>query len=365
MSDLSPKYGTLAKGLYGSARAVVQFIILPIFLILVSSSLLEGLGNESWEDLGRELIGMKMLFAAFGSVLAFLSFFYEFYPAGSASRLLFGQIRALVIIALGYMLLVGSGLHDAAASAGLDVDLVSLFFLFVVLVGLGMLYLMAEWFDSRWTWRRSKAVIDGTPFPAGGRHVQEDPKAHRPWHDFRLRYGRMAKGVRMARGAMVRYVILPIGIIIVSKAVISYFGDTMTGMLTETLATTMSALFLVGVPIAFMSFFKGFYPKGSLSRMTFSIIIVALLDLWIWYATLQGHFQADLDMVDVDLNYQPYVILIISGVSLWALYYLVELASYRKDWISQDFHPVDEGKASERRMREKALRKAGKSKQRS
>jgi hypothetical protein len=69
--------------------------------------------------------------------------------------------------------------------------------------------------------------------------------------------------------------------------------------------------------------------------------------------------------VRIDINYQPYVLLIILGVSLWAIYYVVELVSYRKDWIAQDFEPVDERMASERRSRNKVLKKARKDKERS
>ena len=151
----------------------------------------------------------------------------------------------------------------------------------------------------------------------------------------------------MARGAMLRFVIVPVAIVIIVQSLISSMGNAMTDQLTNTLASTMTLLFLVGIPIAILSFFKGFYPKGSVSRMGFSMVIVALLDLWIWYATLQGRFQADLGNIQVNVDYQPYILLLILGVSLWALYYLVEMISYRKDWIAQGFQPVNEEKAAE------------------
>jgi hypothetical protein len=365
MTDLSPRYGVLASGLYGSARAVAQFIILPIVLILVASSLLESIGDPSLLDLDRALLGLKTVFVVSGTILAILSFFSEFYPAGTASRLVFGQMRAVAIIALGYVIIVDSGIHGALRTAGPDIDMMSLFYLFAVLIGLGMLYLLGEWLDYRWVWKKAKAAIDGTPFLPRRQHAPEDPKVHKLWHDFRFRYGRLTKGIRMARGALLRFVIIPIAIVIVMNALISSIGNTITDQFSETLSSTVTLLFLVGVPIAALSFFKGFYPKGSVSRMGFSIVIVGMLDLWIWYATLQGRFRADIGMVQMDLDYQPYVILLIIGMSLWALYYVVELVSYRKDWMAQEFQPVDERKAAERRLREKASRKARNNKQRS
>jgi hypothetical protein len=365
MSDLSPKYGSLVKGLFGSARAVFQFMIIPIILILVASSLLEGMGSRSLLDLDRAVLGLEPIFLVFGSILTIISFFYSFYPAGSWSRLLFGQIRAAVEIVLGFVLFTGAGLHDAIRTAGPDIDLVSLFFLLVVAIGLGMLYIVGEWADNRQQWLRAKAAIDGTPFFPKRQVLPEDPNAHRVWHDFRFRYGRFTNGIRMASGAMIRFVIIPVAIVIIIQSLISSMGNTMTDQLSSTLGSTMTLLFLVGIPIAVLSFFKGFYPKGSVSRMGFSMAIVALLDLWIWFATLQGRFQADLGTVQVNVDYQPYVLLLILGVSLWALYYLVEMISYRKDWIAQGFQPVNESRAAERRLREKELRKAGKNKQQS
>jgi hypothetical protein len=365
MSEFSFRYGDLSKGLYGSAKAIAQFIILPFILIIVASALMERGGSNSILNLDQTILGMRAVLIVFGAVLGVISFFYRFYPAGSISRLLFGEVRAGIVIGLGFVLLLGAGLHEAIKQVGPDLDLTSLFYLFAVLIGVGMLYVIGEWVDSRWAWRKRKAELDGVPFVPRNKKEPEDPKLHRVWHDFRFRYGRLTRGISMARGALLKYVILPVAAVIVLKAVITSMNTNMTDNLSGLLGTMMTLLFFVGIPIAVLSFFRGFYPKGSFSRLSFSIGIVALLDLWIWFATFQGRFQADMGNVHVDLNYQPYVLLIIIGVSLWAFYYVVELVSYRKDWIAQGFEPVDERIASERRSRDKALRKAGKDKERS
>ena len=365
MSDLSPRYGDLSKGFYGSAKAIAQFIILPIILIIVTSALLESIGTISMLNLDQAVLDMRMTFIVFGAVLGIVSFFCQFYPAGSVSRLLFGEVRAVIVVGLGYVLLLGSGLHEAIEQAGPDLDLTFLFYLFAVLMGLGMLYIIGEWVDCRWAWRKRRADLDGVPFVPRKKAGNEDPKGHRVLQDFRFRYGRLTKGISMARGALLKYVIFPIAVIIVLKAVFSSLDTTMTGSISGLLGSTMTLLFFVGIPIAALSFFKGFYPKGSVSRMSFSIGIVAMLDLWIWYATLQGRFQADMGSVHLDINYQPYVLLLMLGVSLWGIYYVVELVSYRKDWIAQNFEPVDERIASDRRDQVRAVRRARKEKERS
>jgi hypothetical protein len=364
MSDLAPRYGDLTAGLYGSARAVAQLIILPIVSILVLSALMEDEGTVSMQGLDQAILGLKILFIIFGSFLALISFLREFYPAGSWSRLFFGEFRAAVVIGLGYVVLIGQDMQGAVRNAGVDIDMISLFFLFALLMGLGMLYTIGEWVDYRRAWQRRRAEVDGLPYPFRKERSAEDSRYHRVWQDFRFRYGRLTKGIRTARGAMLRYVILPVASIIIIKAVIATMGTELTDSLSETLGTTIGLLLLVGIPIVVLSFFKGFYPKGSVSRMTFSIVIVALLDLWIWVATLQGRFQAVLGEVRVDLDYQPYVLFLIFGVSLWAFYYVAEMVSYRKDWIAQNFEPVDEAKAAERRLREKEFRRASRNKER-
>ena len=288
MNDLSPRYGDLAKGFYGSAKAIAQFIILPIVLIILASSMLERDGSSSMLNLDQTILGMRTAFIAFGALLVIVSFLYRFYPAGSISRLLFGEVRVGIEIGLGFILLLGSGLHDAIKQVGPDIDMSSLFYLYVVLVGLGMLYIIGEWYDSRWAWKKRKAEFDGITFVPRKKLEQEDPKGHRALQDFRFRYGRLTKGILMARGALLRYVVLPIVTLIVLKAVISTLDTKMTDNLSGLLGTTMTLLFFVGIPIAVLSFFKGFYPKGSFSRMSFSILIVAMLDLWIWFATPAG-----------------------------------------------------------------------------
>jgi hypothetical protein len=365
MSDLASRYGDLTAGLYGSAKGVVKFIILPIVMILIFSTLLDGVGTEQMLGLGQALLGLKMLFIVFGSFLAILGLFYEFYPSGSWSRLLFGEVRSIVIMGLGYILLTSSGLQEAIKQIGPDIDMLTLFWLYAVVVGLSMLYIIGEWIDFRLIWQKNKAEIDGVPFIPRKGQMAEDPEAHRVWHDFRFRYGRLTKGFRMARSSLLRFVIIPVVVVIIVRAVIASLDTTLTDDLLGALGTMMTLLFFVGIPIAALSFFKGFYPKGSVSRMISSIIIVALLDLWIWYATFQGKIQVDLQMFQMDLNYQPYVLLVIFGASLWALYYVVELLSYRKDWIAQNFQPVDEKVAAQRRSIQKEIRRAEKMKERS
>ena len=74
MSDLAPRYGDLTAGLYGSARAVAQLIILPIVSILVLSALMEDEGTVSMQGLDQAILGLKILFIIFGSFLALISF---------------------------------------------------------------------------------------------------------------------------------------------------------------------------------------------------------------------------------------------------------------------------------------------------
>jgi hypothetical protein len=365
MSDLASRYGDLTAGLYGSAKGVVKFIILPIVMILIFSTILEGAGNDHMLGLGQALLGLKMLFIVFGSFLAIIGLFYEFYPSGSWPRLLFGEVRSIVIMVLGFILLTGSGLQEAIKQIGPDIDMMTLFWLYAVLVGLSMMCFVGEYIDFRSIWQKNKAAIDDLPFIPRKGPMMEDPKSHRLWHDFRFRYGRLTKGFQMARSSLLHFVVIPVVAVIILKAIIASLDTTLTDGLLRTLGTMMTLLFVVGIPIAVLSFFKGFYPIGSVSRMISSIIIVVLLDLWIWYATFQGRIQVDLDMFRMDLNYQPYVLLIMFGASLWALYYVVELLSYRKDWIAQNFQPVDEKVAARRRSLQRDMRRAEKMKERS
>ncbi len=60
--------------------------------------------------------------------------------------------------------------------------------------------------------------------------------------------------------------------------------------------------------ITILSFFRGFYPKGSISRFTFGAIITVLICLWIWMVTMGGNLILEFEQFGVTLNFTGLVL---------------------------------------------------------
>jgi hypothetical protein len=91
---------------------------------------------------------------------------------------------------------------------------------------------------------------------------------------------------------------------------------------------------LIGIPIAILSFFRGFYPKGSISRFTFGAIVVVLACLWIWSVTRGGALALEFDQFGLSISFTGLVLLFILAAALKGVYYLAEMFSYRREWLN-------------------------------
>lgn len=173
--------------------------------------------------------------------------------------------------------------------------------------------------------------------------------------------------------ALLKFVIFPLLIIIILGAVIQSTqgmlqgltdrvggnANSLFGLGSATLDRLSTLLLFIGLPIAVVSFFKGFYPKGSVSRLTFALIIVALICAWIYVAALGGHISVSMDVfssnIHFNLNLEPLLWLFIFAAALWGIYWAVEAFIYRKDWRQNGFMPVDDAALRQQRHQRKAM----------
>jgi len=145
--------------------------------------------------------------------------------------------------------------------------------------------------------------------------------------DFSFNKGKPWKGIFASIGAAVKYVIAPIIIItIIGSFVNEFIGDY--------LEAARNAVLIFGIPLIVISFFKGFYPKGSQSRLIFAVIATALASLWIWFVLQGGVFELSVEQVSLTVNYSLLVLLFIFVVVLNGVFYVGEYFSYRKEYLS-------------------------------
>ena len=381
MNEFKLELGSLKPAITSAAFAVVKFIIMPLLLLILIVSVLNSFSSASVKHLAQVIGDYKTYIVVFGAALTVLAALKGYYPKGSLSRLTFDLAMVPFYLLLVWSFDMGGRMGSAFTDAGFPFRLDLVLWLFSLFIVFKSLYKLAEFIDFRRPFLESLArTYSGVKAPPP--RPVEDPQTHRLWQDFRPRYGRFLTGMAEADKALLQYVIFPLLIIILLGAVIQSTQGMLEGMSgtagsnanglfglgSATLDRLSMLLLFIGLPVAVLSFFKGFYPKGSVSRLTFALIIVALICAWIFIAALGGHITVAMDVMSTNihfnLNYEPLLWLFIFASALWGIYWAVEAYIYRKDWKKNGFMPVDDAVLRQQRHQRKALERESKKEER-
>jgi hypothetical protein len=115
-------------------------------------------------------------------------------------------------------------------------------------------------------------------------------------------------------------------------------------------------MFILGLPMTALSFFMGFYPRGSVSRFLPAVIFVLIGLYWIWVLGLEGKLVIDsIESININLDYSALLLLLMIANSLWIVYYALELWLYRPEWKEGGFQKDLHGKESRRKGRRRAI----------
>ncbi|NYT12016.1 MAG: hypothetical protein GKC03_05620 [Methanomassiliicoccales archaeon] len=151
--------------------------------------------------------------------------------------------------------------------------------------------------------------------------------------DFALENGKVSKGIIGAILAAVKYLVIPVLIVSIILAMLSDFAEGYLPL--EELEAIRLSLIVFALPVIALAFFVGFYPKGSYSRMTFGIIYVASICLWLWLAAQGGKIDASIEFVGLALDFTVLLLLFIFAASLKSLFYIAEAPSYREEFLKK------------------------------
>lgn len=156
--------------------------------------------------------------------------------------------------------------------------------------------------------------------------------------EFSLRGGSIARGLWSAFVTGIKYIGFPLLIITAFTVLFTQLGTTEMG---EQLGLERLANYLVvlGIPITVLSFFRGFYPKGSLSRMIFGVVVAALICVWIWLLMMGGNLSIQFEEFGLTISFVGIVLLFILAATLGGIYYVVEMRSYRQEWLTSRESP--------------------------
>jgi hypothetical protein len=346
IGEFDKKHFSLVKGSITATVHALKYLAIPYILFTVGLMVLAGQdGPQRVADLLRE---MQNLVLIFGIVLTVLGFFKGAYPKGSYSRFLFGITASVLVIVYVFSLLLDGRAEDVIAREAFELDLYLIFVLFFFPALLAVLMQFGEFVDHRRRFQEKDGRI--------AVKEREDPKDRRFYHDFRVRYGSLYNGLKLARSTLIGFVIIPLIIIILIKAGFSSLNVEEVDTMMSNLDDISAYMVMLGVPMAALAFLKGFYPKGSVSRFVPAVVMVLITLYWIWVIGLGGKFVFDsIEEISISLDFSKLLLLLMVGTALWIVYYVLELLLYRPDWKDAGF-PKD--LREERKARKEAQRKA-------
>jgi hypothetical protein len=164
-------------------------------------------------------------------------------------------------------------------------------------------------------------------------------------NEFSLKIGSAGKGVVAAIISAVKYIVVPMLLLTAFTTLFAQMegASTITDQLD--LERIKQYVLVLGVPITVLAFFRGFYPKGTRSRFVFGEAITALVCIWIWMVMMGGNLALEIEDVGFSISYVGFVLLFILAAALGGVFYLVEMLSYRTEWLKarepQAAHPAD------------------------
>ncbi|NLX47998.1 MAG: hypothetical protein GXY70_07520 [Euryarchaeota archaeon] len=328
LGEFGKAYISPGKGAVTAAVHAVKYLVLPLVLITVLTMMLAEMdGPQRVVDVLAEI---RMLVLVFGVVLAALGFLKGMYPMGSYSRFAFATTAAVLVIVYVYSMLLGGRAENVISREAFELDLDLLFVLYFFTAILAVLMQFAEMYDHRRIWMEGGGRIPAKEL--------ERPEDHRFYHDLRPRYGSLFKGLKLTRSTLISFVVLPLAIIFVLVAGFSSLDLEEMGPMLENIEELGPHMLMIGIPLTALSFFKGFYPRGSLSRLIPALVMVLITLYWIWTLGLEGKFVFDaIEEIDIGLDYTGLLLLIMAGMALWIVYYVLELLLHRPEWKEGGF----------------------------
>jgi hypothetical protein len=339
LSDFSPRFGSITPGIFSAILAAMGYLVFPYIILTGLLTMLNGLDvsdASAWTSMFED---WRQIILILSLPLIALAFFKGFYWKGSYSRLSFAIVMTVIFAVLVWSLQLDGRVQAALDGEDFDLQFTAFIYFFLGFVAFWALFNVGEYLDERREFERRRHVVMNLPPPMP--ITPEDPRKHKWWHDFRLRYGSWAMGFKTARRYYGRFMVWPILFFMVVTATLLKVNDLVPFELQNQMEDAIMLLFWAGLAVVAMAFFKGFYPKGSVSRMSFWLVMVAGICVWIWIFLFGGRLAIEIaDMVQLSVGFTPIVLILMFAASLWGVYAMVEYISYHRDWVINHFRAV-------------------------
>ncbi len=323
--DFSLRVGIPPEAQREARKKLLLLIVIPSLLLLLIPPAVESFVDVPSEGLSlftvlANIVGSLLLL---GLALLPIAWMRGFYPKGSFGRLAFSLAYVLFLIAYIFVVLVGHGLSSWLFDNGIHFDYDLMVLLVMIIPAFQAVEAVGELIDERKPWKaRLGFAIEGKPLNVDSVLL-----------DFNLRTGKISNGAKAAKRAYIGWLLVPFLIL----SLLSGILDDMTQITNNVaLATEIwriaSAIAPYALIIIALSFVWGFYPRGSFGRLTFGLLKVPFILLYINAIFLDGALEQALLNSNIMVDLGPIIGLFLIYAALVALVPICELVDYRREW---------------------------------
>ncbi len=324
-TDFSLRIGIPPEAQREARNKLLLLIIIPSLLLILIPPLVSSLVDVQSEGLQlfavlANIVGSLLLL---GLLLLPIAWMRGFYPKGSFGRLAFSLAYVLFLIVYIYLVLVGHGLNDWLFANGVHFDYDLMVLLIMIIPAFQAVEAIGELIDERKPWKaRLGFAIKGKPLNVDSMLL-----------DFNLRTGKIGNGAKAAKRAYIGWLLIPFLVLSILSGILDDVTQIANNVaLAQEIGKIAGAIAPFALIIIALSFVWGFYPRGSFGRLTFGLLKVPFILLFVNAIFLGGALEQALWNSDLKITLGPIIEIFLIYAALVAMLPVCELVDYRREW---------------------------------
>jgi hypothetical protein len=321
--------GSIAPGAAEAMRCIAKTINAPVLALLFFMGLLSALtfGQTDAETFFLQVLaGMAGIFLLVGVPLTTMAFLKGYYPRGSRPRTVFDLASSLLLILMIFWLFVWSGLQEFFLAEGLEIPVDVIALSVAIWAFVDVLRVGAEYYEERGEWLRR----NGYEAPPRERRYLGFPPGSM-LYDFNLALGKLSRGLKGARKDVLRFVTLPEILILLAIGMLKSLQEA--ALIIDILKAWALSVMLFGLLVAFVAFWRAYYPPGSWSRLAMGLLLMPMMGLYILALGLGGEFNEDMKQMGVFL-YMPGIQMLLAILVIFVGFRQVaEFGDHHHSWL--------------------------------
>jgi hypothetical protein len=322
--EFSLKLGIVPEANKQARSSLLSFIILPVLLILIVPPLVAvyiSLPTEVNELLAA-LSNAANLMLVLGIPLFVIAWFFGLYQKGSFGRLTLGLVYAAFLVLYIFEVLGTTNLEQGLIDLSVNFD----YDLFVILIMIVPLFVaistLGELVDEHNAWKQRLGL------PVKIKPLNLESK----WLDFHPRVGKIGDGAKLSLRAYVLFIIVPAVVLtLISESIDDMDFQNSIG-LADVFIQVLDAIIVFSIIIVILSFFRGFYPKGTFSRAVFGVLVIAFMLILLNAAFLEGGLKKAFSDSGATLDFDLILLVLLLYITLGFVGVLAELIDNRRTW---------------------------------